>query len=339
MSRLQTWYHALPKAIRWLLTINVVTYVFWVLALAHIPATRDFFWNHLAFHTEWPRFLIEPWQFITYNFLHLGEPENPGLSFGSLLHIGFNMLWLYWIGRDHEEMHGSKQIVALYLITGVGGGLVSVLLYALLPPSVLGSHEAVIHGASASVLGLITAVAVMYPHKKIGLILIGPVRLLYLVLAFLAFDLIFRFGGGIAVGAHLGGALFGFLFVRLEDKGVDLTSWARIFFREPRRRRSPAPAQEDQGFLERLENRLASRSRDQKQKAPRGESKKRTKAGGKSPMAKIRALHTAEKAPQSIEHEIDRILDKISEHGMESLTVEEERLLKAQSSDSNPNGS
>ncbi len=327
MSRLQTWYHALPKAIRWLMTINVVVYVCWVLLLAHIPVTRDFFWNHLAFHTEWPRFLIEPWQFITYNFLHLGTLENPGLSFGSLLHIGFNMLWLYWIGRDHEEMHGAKQIVALYLITGVGGALVSVLLFSVLPPSVLGSHEAVIHGASASVLGLITAVAVMYPHKKIGLILIGPVRLLYLVLAFLAFDLIFRFGGGVAVGAHLGGAFFGFLFVRLEDKGVDLTSWTRIFFREPRRRRSPAPTPENQTFLERLENRLASRQGPQ-QKPPRGESKKRTKAGGKSPMAKIRALHTTETAAPSLENEVDRILDKISEQGMESLTVEEKRLLE-----------
>ena len=329
MSRLQTWYHALPKATRGLLTINVVVYVCWVLLLAHIPATRDFFWNHLAFHTEWPRFLMEPWQFITYNFLHLGDLENPGLSFGSLLHIGFNMLWFYWIGRDHEEMHGSKHIVALYLITGMGGGLISVLLFALLPPSVLGSHEAVIHGASASVLGLLTAVAVMYPHKKIGLILIGPVRLLYLVLAFLAFDLIFRFGGGVAVGAHLGGAFFGFLFVKIEDKGVDLTSWTRIFFREPRRRRSPAPAEENQSFLGRLEARLASRSQEDKRTPPRGESKKRTKAGGKSPMAKIRALHTTEKQPPpSLEHEIDRILDKISEQGMESLTVEEKRLLE-----------
>ena len=176
MSRLQTWYHALPKAIRWLLTINVVVYVCWVVLFVHIPITRALFWDHLAFHTEWPRFLIEPWQFITYNFLHLGDLDEPGLSFGSLLHIGFNMLWLYWIGRDHEEMHGSKQIVALYLITGIGGGLVSVLLYSTLPASVLGSQEALIHGASASVLGVMTAVAVMYPHKKIGLLLIGPIQ-------------------------------------------------------------------------------------------------------------------------------------------------------------------
>ena len=327
MSRLQTWYRALPKAIRWLLTINVVVYVCWVLLFANIRATEDFVWDHLAFHTEWPRFLVEFWQFITYNFLHLGERGGPALSFGSLLHIGFNMLWLYWIGRDHEETHGSKQIVALYLITGIGGGLFSVLLFSALPPSLLGSHEAVIHGASASVLGVMTAVAVMYPHKKIGLILIGPVRLLYLVLAFLAFDLIFRFGGGTAVGAHLGGALFGFLFVKIEEKGVDLTSWTRIFFREPRRRRSPAPAEDGQSFLERLESRLASRSNEKAQANARSD-KRRTKAGGKSPMAKIRALHPTESTTVSLESEIDRILDKISEQGMDSLTAEEKRLLE-----------
>ena len=327
MSRLQTWYHALPKAIRWLLTINVVVYVFWVLLFVHIPITNTLFWDHLAFHTQWPRFLIEPWQFVTYNFLHLGDYEEPGLSLGSLLHIGFNMLWLYWIGRDHEEMHGSKQVLALYLITGVGGGLVSVLAYWLLPPSVLGSHEAVVHGASASVLGLITAVAVMYPHKKIGLILLGPVRLLYLVIAFLVIDLLFLSGTGTAVAAHLGGALFGFLFVKAEEKGIDLTSWTRIFFREPRPRRSPAPsAEEGQSFLRRLESRLAARSNEKAQTAPRSEGKKR--AGGKSPMAKIRALHTTEKPPVSLENEIDRILDKISEQGMESLTAEEKRVLE-----------
>ena len=327
MSRLQTWYHALPTAIRWLLTINVVVYVFWVLLFVHIPATQAFFWNHLAFHTAWPRFLVEPWQFITYNFLHLGDLQSPGLSIGSLLHIGFNMLWLYWVGRDHEELHGSKQLVAIYLITGVGGGLFSVFLYALLPASVLGSEEALIHGASASVLGVITAVAVMYPHKKIGLLFIGPVRLIYLVLAFLAFDLIFRFGGGTAVGAHLGGALFGFLFVQAEARGLDLTSWTRIFFREPRRR-TTARTEEGGGVFERLEARLAARGSEKEQRPRRSDSKKKSKAGGKSPMAKIRALHTTERPEPSPEDEVDRILDKISAQGMASLTTEEKRVLE-----------
>ena len=202
MSRFQTWYHALPKATRRLLTINVVVYVLWVFLLAHIDFTRDFFFDHLTFHTEWPVFLVEPWQFVTYNFLHLGSSQSPGLSLDSLLHIGFNMYLFYWFGREHEDLYGANQVVAIYLITGIGGGLVSVVAYAMVPASVLGGAEAVIVGASASVLGLMAAMVTINPQRKIHLLFIGSVRLLYVVLAFLAFDILFRLGEGTAVAAQ-----------------------------------------------------------------------------------------------------------------------------------------
>lgn len=320
MTRFQTWYHALPKATRALVTINVVVYVLWVFLLAHIDVTRAFFFDHLAFHTEWPRFLIEPWQFITYNFLHLGDFNDPGLSLNSLLHIGFNMYLFYWFGREHEDLYGPQQLTAIYLITGIGGGLLSVLLYAALPVSALGSSVAVVHGASASVLGLMTAMVTINPRRKIHLLLIGPVSLLLVIVVFLAVDVIFRRGEGIAVTAHLGGALFGFLFVKLEAKGVDLTSWTRIFFRE-RRRREARPSAQGGSLLSRLEARLADRHTEKDHAPSRGASKK-------SPIAKIRALHTTEKPPVALENEVDRILDKISEQGIESLTEEEKRLLE-----------
>lgn len=323
MSRFQTWYHALPKATRRLLTINVVIYVLWVIVLAHIAFTRDFFYEHLAFHTEWPRFLIEPWQFVTYNFLHLGNPQNAGLSLDSLLHIGFNMYLFYWFGREHEDLYGAKSLLAIYLITGIGGGLLSALLYAMLPATVLGSAEAVIFGASASVFGLVAVIVTLNPQKKIRLLFLGTWSLLLILVIILAIDVLIRRGQGIAVTAHLGGALFGFLFVKIEDKGVDLTSWTRIFFRERRRRTARPPAQSG-SFLNRLEARLASRQAEKEPTAPRGAS---TKTSGKSPMAKIRALHTTEKPPVTLDNEVDRILDKISEKGMESLTEEEKRLL------------
>ncbi len=321
MSRFRTWYHALPKATRRLLTINVVIYVLWVFLLAHIDFTKDFFFDHLAFHTAWPVFLVEPWQFVTYNFLHLGSSQSPGLSLDSLLHIGFNMYLFYWFGREHEDLYGGKQLVAIYLITGIGGGLVSALLYAMLPASVLGSAEAVIFGASASVFGLVAAMVTINPRKKIHLLFIGSVSLLLILVVFLAIDVLLRRGAGVAVTAHLGGALFGFLFVKIEDKGVDLTSWARIFFRE-RRRREARPPEQGGSLLGRLEARLASRHTEST--PSRGASKK----SGKSPMAKIRALHTTETPPVALENEVDRILDKISEQGLESLTEEEKRLLE-----------
>ena len=174
--------------------MNVVIYVLWVFLLAYIDFTRDFFFDHLAFHTAWPGFLVEPWQFVTYNFLHLGSSQNPGLSLDSLLHIGFNMYLFYWFGREHEDLYGAKQLVAIYLITGIGGGLVSALLYAMLPASVLGSSQAVIFGASASVFGLVAVMVTINPRKRIHLLFIGSVSLLLILVVFLAIDVIFRRG-------------------------------------------------------------------------------------------------------------------------------------------------
>ncbi len=315
MNRAQSWYRALPRALRALLTINVVFYVLWVLLLGRLDGTARFVEEHVALHPDWPGILFQPWQLVTYNFLHLG----PGL--GGFIHILINLLWLVWIGREHEEMHGSDQLVALYLVTGVGGGLLTVALHALFPTAAV--FGGVVHGASASVLGVMTAVAVRYPYRKISLFLLGSIRLPYLVLAFLALDLLFRFGGGVAVGAHLGGALFGFLFAKIEARGVDLSSWARLFFGDRRRPRRAAGREERESLLGRLEAWLASRGKDKPRKAARSEHK-----AGKAPVAKIRTLQRAEAGPETLESEVDRILDKISEQGIEALTEEEKRVLE-----------
>ena len=305
MSRFQFWYHALPKALRWLLTINVVAYLFWVFPLSQISVAEQFVWDHVAFHASWSSFLTEPWQLVTYSFLHLGDRGGSALSIGSLLHVGFNMLWLYWIARDHEETHGPRQLLALYLITGVGGALISAALYSAWPLGATDSSEVIIHGASASVLGVITAIAVMYPRKKIGLLFIGPVRLVYLVLAFLAVDMLFRMGSDSAVFAHLGGAFSGFLFARLEGRGIDLSSWTGIFFRSRGRLRGDAPT----GWMDRFERRLDTRKR-----RPRPDRSPH----GKDPETKAPPLSG----------EVDRVLDKISAHGIESLTDEDRSLLE-----------
>lgn len=311
MNQFQAWYRALPRALRTLLTINVVLYVLWVVLLAHIEVTSWFVWRHVALNAALPGILFEPWQLVTYNFLHLGT------GFWGLIHILFNMLWLYWIGYEYEQMHGPHDITALYLITGVGGGLVTVFLHALFPGvPVFGG---VVYGASASVLGVMTGVAIRYPYKKIALIFIGTIRLIYVVVAFLVLDLLFLAGSNTAVGAHLGGALFGFLFVRVEDRGIDLTSWARIFFRDRRSRRSPrrTSGQGGRGWMDRLEGWLSAR-REQR------------RTGTKHPNSGVRQRRDdepAEREEPSIDQEVDRILDKISEHGYDALTAEEKHIL------------
>lgn len=299
MNRFQAWYRIQPRALRALLTINVVLFVLWWAVVMHVGAMQRFVWAHLALNPALPGILLAPWQLVTYSFLHLGtEP------FWGFLHLLFNMLWLVWVGREYEEMHGPHRLLSIYLFGGVGGGVLTVLLHALFPG--VGAFGGVVHGASAAVLGVLTTVAVTYPYKSIALLFIGTVRLIYVVIGFLALDLLFMSQGGVSVSAHLGGAAAGYLFARAEANGLDLSSWARIFFR-PARRRTPEP-----GVLRQMEAWLAHR---RSRPAPDASPDTDGNAPPPSPV------------PDSLAGEVDRILDKISEQGYNALTEEEKRTL------------
>jgi len=98
LARFRFWFAAQPEAMRLLLAVNVVVYLAWQIVLIHIPVTRAFVLEHVALNPALPGILFEPWQLIMYSFLHL----QPGL--GGLLHVGFNMLWMVWIGREYEQL-------------------------------------------------------------------------------------------------------------------------------------------------------------------------------------------------------------------------------------------
>lgn len=295
-----------PVALRTLLAINVVVYVLWQFLLVYIGPARVFVRDHLAFNPALPDLLFEPWQVITYSFLHL----SPGL--GGLLHILFNMLWMFWIGKEYEELHGPHRLLSAYVFGAVGGALLTVLLHALFPTTPL--FAGTVHGASGAVFGVMTTVAVLYPYKSIGLFLIGTVRLIYVVIGLLVIDLLLISGSNVSVSAHFGGALAGFLLARAERSGLDLSGWARIFFGRGRRR---SARRGDEGFMSRMEGWVGGR----------GEKEK--KAEKKARPANVRPLRTAvaEPAGRAPQEEVDRILDKISAHGYEALTDEEKRIL------------
>lgn len=294
VNQFRTWYYAQPSAMRTLLAINVGAYLAWQI-LGLFDPIEWFVWNHLALNPGLPGILLEPWQLVTYNFLHLSS------GLGGLIHIGFNMLWLYWIGKEYEEMHGAERMIALYMIGGVGGGLLTVILHNLLPG--LGLFSGVVHGASASVVGLLLAVGVLYPYKKIRLFILGTWKLLYIVIAFLAIDFLLALSGSSSsISAHWGGALGGFLFARAERSGVDVTSWARIFVGGRKRKKKKT-------WIDRLEDWLTG-------SAPAAED---------STDADVSATGRAKKA--AADEEIDRILDKISEQGYDALSEEEKRIL------------
>jgi membrane associated rhomboid family serine protease len=195
VNQFQSWYYRQPVALRTIVAINVAVYV--LAQFLHLwPGGLQFIMEHFALHPVFPDVLLEPWQLVTYNFMH----TSGGL--GGLLHVGFNMLWLFWIGREFEQMHGSQQMWTVYLVAGVGGGLMCLLLQPLFP-TISGTGVMPVVGASASVLGVIMTVAIMYPHKQIALLFFGVVRLLYLVIGFLVIDALLMLStSGTAVAAH-----------------------------------------------------------------------------------------------------------------------------------------
>jgi len=304
VNQFKTWYYRQPQALRTVITINVAVYV--LAQFLHLwPGGLRFVMEHFALHPVFPDILFEPWQLVTYNFMH----TSGGL--GGLLHVGFNMLWLFWIGKEFERMHGSQQFWTVYLVTGVGGGLMCLLLQPLFP-DITGSGVIPVVGASASVLGVIMTVAILYPYKQIGLLFFGVVRLLYVVIGFLIIDaLLMLSSSGTAVAAHWGGALSGFLFAKVVRDEIGVPSWMAPLFggkRSRGRRSSPSP-----GLLDRLKGLFGGQSDAE-------ESRSRP-----------RPASSSDGAPASRSNnrstEVDRILDKISEHGYESLSDEEKKTL------------
>ncbi|MEM8487459.1 MAG: rhomboid family intramembrane serine protease [Bacteroidota bacterium] len=316
MNQLNTWYRMQPPAIRALLTINVVIYVLWFLLFQHFDAMETLFNRHLALQAEPTTFLYQPWQLITYNFLHLGT------DLGGILHITFNMLWLVWIGRDYEELHGSHRLLAVYIIAGIGGGILSIVIEGLFPGFAGGGGDAavVVHGASASVLGVMMTMAILHPYKSIGLLFLGTVRLLYVVLGFLVIDALFM--QGTAVAAHWGGVLFGFLFAKAESSGVDLSSWATYFFKGGARKSSAGSSSSsgdrEGGMLRKIENWLASKNDSAEPPPKKQPTRERT---WRRTEVDVEVIETSK------EDEVDRILDKISAEGYEALTPAEKKIL------------
>lgn len=157
--------------------------------------------------------LHRPWTLLTYMFAHY-----------DMLHVLFNMLWLYWLGKLFLEYFNSKHLVALYVLGGLGGALVYVLGYAVLP--VFAGKVDLLIGASGAVLALVTAMAVFAPDYRIGLLFLGQVSLKWLAIGVVV--LMVLGGGDGQLGAqlaHLGGALVGVLYGWQMRRGHDITAW------------------------------------------------------------------------------------------------------------------
>ena len=145
------------------------------------------------------------WQLLTYQFLH-----------GSIFHILFNMLSLWMFGVELERMWGSRFFLTFYLVTGVGAGLTQIIA-SLVPVDALSSlYYAQTIGASGAIYGLLMAYAMYFPNRQIMFWGVFPILVKYFVLIMGGISLISAAdgAGGVAHMAHLGGMLFGYLYLK-----------------------------------------------------------------------------------------------------------------------------
>jgi membrane associated rhomboid family serine protease len=269
----------------WLLVVNVAVFV--LNNLIFYAPNRDLFGLSIR---ALESFRI--WTPLTYQFVH-----------ASPWHLLGNMLGLLFLGRMLLEMTGPRQVLRLYILGGLGGGLLQLLYNGSIGP------DSIIIGASASVLAIVFAVATLIPYRSITMLLffVIPVTLTmkqvaYLIIAMNAFTFLFSFGAtgdGVAVMAHFGGMLTGWAFIRYGFHHSKKPSVART----------------------------AKASRDKK------------KAFG------IRVIRDAEEAATDrgagdsasdkrkpfVTSDVDAILDKINEHGFQSLSDAERQVLEQSS--------
>jgi membrane associated rhomboid family serine protease len=218
----------------------------------------------------------QPWTFFTYMFVHAG-----------LLHLLANMLMLFVFGTAVESRLGSRHFILYYLFCGVGAAVFSLLLAGLMP---IGAFV----GASGAVLGIAVAFAVFWPDAELIVFPIPvPIKARTLVIGLVVLDIVASQlwpNDGVAHIAHVGGALFGYLFFRLQSLS----------------RRSPdqaAPAVERVVMVQ----------------SGSSEPDRRT------PVTPMRPRRRVDADP--VAAEVDRVLDKISEKGISSLTAAERRFL------------
>ncbi|MDP3463933.1 MAG: rhomboid family intramembrane serine protease [Bacteroidales bacterium] len=166
----------------------------------------------LAVPSSIDRLLLKPWTIFTYMFVHEG-----------LLHLLFNMMVLYFGGTVFLQYLSQKQLLWTYLAGGLSGAVVFIVSFNVFPvfSQTIGLSVAI--GASASVLAIVVGISTYVPHYKVNLLLIGPVKLKYLAIAYIILDF-FSIMGNNPGGhlAHLGGALWGFAYVSMLKNNIDI---------------------------------------------------------------------------------------------------------------------
>jgi membrane associated rhomboid family serine protease len=187
----------LSNGVRTLLFVTVGIWLFQLVAQFLAQARLERLFGLVPYDVTHHLFL---WQLGSYLFLH-----------GGFFHILFNMLALWMFGSELESLWGTRRFVRFYFITGVGAAICSTL--------VAPNSTIPIIGASGAVYGILAAYGILFPDRILLLYFVIPIKAKYfvLILGALAFwSSLSATGGGVAHIAHLGGMLFGWLYLRAQ---------------------------------------------------------------------------------------------------------------------------
>jgi membrane associated rhomboid family serine protease len=211
-----------PTVLTKLIGVTVVVYVLQLLLNSRVDGSVVTNWLQLTSDDLYFRGQI--WRLLTYAFVH---------SVQSPLHLLFNMMTLYAVGRMVTNLLGGREFLWFYLTGAVFAGMCSVVFYTM-----IGQQPSIV-GASGAVYAVFCLAAMYYPRQKVYLFGALPVEMRWLLVGFVAMDalpMLASSSTGVAHSAHLGGLLFGFLYARMS---MNLTrGWDRLVGRITARNRS-----------------------------------------------------------------------------------------------------
>jgi membrane associated rhomboid family serine protease len=268
------------KIIFWNVGIFVIPLVFLgILSLFNISFSYlDFF----VLNSNFEKFITKPWSLISYGFFHQ-----------DFLHLIFNMISLYFFSQLFKTFFTEKQLIDVYFSGLIFSGIVFIISSYLFPAF---SSHAILLGASGAIMTILMATTIYSPHFNVRLLLLGNVKLWHITLAFIILNFI-QLSSTNSRGhiAHLGGALFGYLYIKQMRQGKNIAlpfnDWYNKLFKmlSPNKNKTTFKKVYKNNNVNHTNNLTPSKSTEQKK--------------------------------------IDDILDKISAAGYDSLTKEEKEFL------------
>ncbi len=279
------------RLIFWNLLLFAVPEV--ICAIAKLFQTDIDYANFVSLSTNLADLKWKPWSILTYAFFHAG-----------IIHLVFNMLMLHFTCRLFLTFFTQKQLFGVYILSAIFSGMIYLLGYHYLPALVDVSTSMV--GASGAIMAILLATTTYQPFMDVRLALFGRIKLWQIAIVLVLIDLIQlpmnNTGGHIA---HLSGAFFGFVYIRLLQRGTDLSRIVTSFL----------------DFFTTLFSKKKATPFKKIHVNPKKSSLK--KGTGDREQAKQSKIVTKDK----IQQQIDEILDKISKSGYDSLTQEEKEFL------------